>query len=94
MWSHRNVSNAIADMRTMLQMQQPDGRIPEIIFWGPQVGFLTAHWTVFSPCGDRITVELRPRMHVSSRSHGLADCVPWMVDSRLLICVQVILSLC
>jgi hypothetical protein len=35
-WSHRNVSNSIADMRTMLQMQQPDGRIPELIFWGPQ----------------------------------------------------------
>lgn len=35
-WSHRNVSNAIADLRTMLSMQRPDGRIPEIIFWGPQ----------------------------------------------------------
>ncbi|KAH3766888.1 glycoside hydrolase family 63 protein [Pelomyxa schiedti] len=35
-WTHRNVSNSIADIRTMLQMQQPDGRIPEIIFWGPQ----------------------------------------------------------
>lgn len=35
-WSHRNVSNSIADMRTMFQMQQPDGRVPEIIFWGHQ----------------------------------------------------------
>eukprot|EP01120_Amphizonella_sp_Union-15-10_P015997 TRINITY_DN8322_c0_g1_i2.p1 TRINITY_DN8322_c0_g1~~TRINITY_DN8322_c0_g1_i2.p1 ORF type:complete len:465 (-),score=75.46 TRINITY_DN8322_c0_g1_i2:20-1414(-) len=35
-WSHLNVSNSIADLRTMLQMQQPDGRIPEIINWGPQ----------------------------------------------------------
>lgn len=35
-WSHRNVSNAIADLRTMLSMQRPDGRVPEIIFWGPQ----------------------------------------------------------
>jgi hypothetical protein len=35
-WSHRNVNNSIADMRTMLQMQQPNGRVPEIIFWGPQ----------------------------------------------------------
>jgi hypothetical protein len=39
-WSHRNVSNSIADLRTMLQFQQPDGRIPEIIFWGPQVVLL------------------------------------------------------
>jgi hypothetical protein len=36
-WAHRNVTNAILDLKTMLQMQQPDGRIPEIIFWGPQV---------------------------------------------------------
>jgi hypothetical protein len=35
-WSHNNVNNSIADMRTMLQMQQPNGRIPEIIFWGYQ----------------------------------------------------------
>ncbi|KJE92396.1 hypothetical protein CAOG_03374 [Capsaspora owczarzaki ATCC 30864] len=33
-WSHRNVTNSILDLRTMLQMQQPDGRIPEEIFWG------------------------------------------------------------
>ena len=33
-WSHRNVTNSILSMRTMLQMQQPDGRVPEIIFWG------------------------------------------------------------
>lgn len=35
-WSHKNVSNSILDLRTMLQMQQPDGRIPEQIFWGPR----------------------------------------------------------
>eukprot|EP00877_Chromochloris_zofingiensis_P005892 jgi/Chrzof1/1556/Cz10g12100.t1 len=33
-WSHRNVSNSIADLRTMLQLQPPDGFIPEMIFWG------------------------------------------------------------
>jgi hypothetical protein len=33
-WSHRNVTNSVLDLRTMLQMQQPDGRIPEEIFWG------------------------------------------------------------
>lgn len=33
-WSHRNVTNSILDLRTMLQMQQDDGRIPEEIFWG------------------------------------------------------------
>ena len=32
-WSNKNVTNSILDMRTMLQMQQPDGRIPEEIFW-------------------------------------------------------------
>ncbi|MBN2152018.1 MAG: hypothetical protein JW839_11260 [Candidatus Lokiarchaeota archaeon] len=37
-WSHRNVQNAIADLRTMLQMQQPDGFIPEMVFWGEEQG--------------------------------------------------------
>lgn len=32
-WSQRNVTNSILDLRTMLQMQQEDGRIPEEIFW-------------------------------------------------------------
>jgi len=32
-WSQKNISNAVADMRTMLQMQQPDGRIPEQVYW-------------------------------------------------------------
>ena len=35
-WSHRNTTNAVLDLRTMLQMQQPDGFIPEEIFWGPR----------------------------------------------------------
>jgi hypothetical protein len=35
-WSHKNVSNSILDMRTMLQFQQQDGRIPEQIYWGPR----------------------------------------------------------
>ena len=34
-WSHRQPENAIADLRTMLQFQQPNGFIPEIIFWQP-----------------------------------------------------------
>jgi glycogen debranching enzyme len=33
-WSYRNPQNAIADLRTMLQFQQPDGFIPEVIHWG------------------------------------------------------------
>ncbi len=33
-WSHRDVARSIADMRSMLQFQQPDGFIPEMIFWG------------------------------------------------------------
>jgi len=32
-WAHRNVSQAIVDLRGMLRFQQPDGRIPEIINW-------------------------------------------------------------
>lgn len=33
-WSHRNVENSIKDLRTMLQFQQPNGFIPEMIYWG------------------------------------------------------------
>lgn len=36
-WSHRNVENAIADLRSMLQFQREDGFIPEIIFWKQNV---------------------------------------------------------
>jgi glycogen debranching enzyme len=32
-WSYRRPENAIADLRTLLQFQQPDGFIPEITFW-------------------------------------------------------------
>ncbi len=32
-WSYRNVSNSIADLRTLLQFQQPNGFVPEIVFW-------------------------------------------------------------
>ena len=32
-WSHKNVTNSILDLRTMLYMQQSNGRIPEEIFW-------------------------------------------------------------
>ena len=32
-WSHRNVTNSVLDLRTMLQMQRADGFIPEEIFW-------------------------------------------------------------
>jgi glycogen debranching enzyme len=32
-WSHRQPENAIADLRTMLQFQLPDGFIPEVVFW-------------------------------------------------------------
>lgn len=35
-WTHKNVTNSVLDLRTMLQFQQPNGRIPEIINWGPQ----------------------------------------------------------
>lgn len=36
-WSRLNVTNSILDLRTMLQKQvRKNGRIPEMIFWGPQ----------------------------------------------------------
>jgi hypothetical protein len=35
-WSYREPANAIEDLRTLLQFQQPNGFIPEIIFWGEE----------------------------------------------------------
>ena len=32
-WSHRDVQNSVLDLRSMLRMQQANGRIPEEIFW-------------------------------------------------------------
>jgi hypothetical protein len=32
-WSHKNVTNSVLDLRTMLKLQQPNGMIPEEIFW-------------------------------------------------------------
>jgi len=34
-WSYRKPENAIAELRSLLQFQQPDGFIPEIVFWKP-----------------------------------------------------------
>ncbi|MGD1119183.1 MAG: trehalase family glycosidase [Dehalococcoidales bacterium] len=48
-WSYRQRENAIADLRTLLQFQQPDGFIPEIIFWrrnrflGKLANFITGY---------------------------------------------------
>ncbi len=35
-WSHKNVTNSILDLRTMLQMQRANGFVPETTFWPPQ----------------------------------------------------------
>lgn len=35
-WSHRNVTNSVLDLRTMLNMQRDNGFIPETIFWPVQ----------------------------------------------------------
>jgi hypothetical protein len=32
-WSHRNASNSVAELRTLLQLQRADGFVPEEIFW-------------------------------------------------------------
>jgi glycogen debranching enzyme len=32
-WSYRNPENAIAELRSLLKFQQPNGFIPQIIFW-------------------------------------------------------------
>lgn len=50
-WSQRNVSNAILDLRTMLQIQRSDGFIPEEIFWSERnaienIGILTQYSNV------------------------------------------------
>lgn len=33
-WSHRDASNAVGELGTLLQLQRPDGVVPEEIFWG------------------------------------------------------------
>ena len=33
-WSHRDASNAVGELGTLLQLQRPDGFVPEEIFWG------------------------------------------------------------
>jgi len=38
-WSHRNVENAIKDLESMLEFQQPNGFIPEMIYWGERSKF-------------------------------------------------------
>lgn len=35
-WTHKNATNAVLDMRTMLSMQLPNGRISEEVFWAPR----------------------------------------------------------
>ena len=32
-WSHKNVTNSMLDLRSMLQIQLENGKIPEEIFW-------------------------------------------------------------
>jgi hypothetical protein len=32
-WSHVDAPRATKHLRTLLSMQKPDGRIPEIIYW-------------------------------------------------------------
>jgi hypothetical protein len=34
--AHKNVERAIADLKSLLEFQQDDGRIPEIINWESQ----------------------------------------------------------
>lgn len=54
-WSRRRPENAVADLRTMLRFQQPDGFIPGVIFWrrnrwlGKLAGFFTGY------TGDRFS---------------------------------------
>ncbi len=33
-WTHQNIENSINDLRSLLQLQQPNGFIPEMIYWG------------------------------------------------------------
>jgi len=48
-WSHRNASNSVGELRTLLRMQQPNGFVPEEIFWGARTQLeddaLLLQWT-------------------------------------------------
>ena len=48
-WSHRNASNSVSELRTLLQMQRHDGFVPEEIFWGARTQLendeLLLQWT-------------------------------------------------
>jgi hypothetical protein len=41
-WSNKNVTNSVLDLRTMLKMQLSNGRIPEEIFWSERTPLETA----------------------------------------------------
>eukprot|EP00727_Mastigamoeba_balamuthi_P007053 m51a1_g2969 putative glycoside hydrolase (434) ;mRNA; r:698679-700346 len=44
-WSHRNVTNAILDMRTLLHYQLPNGRVAEITNWMSKPNQTSKKWT-------------------------------------------------
>lgn len=37
-WAHMDIGRSARSMRSMLSMQQPDGRVPHVIFWLPESG--------------------------------------------------------
>lgn len=48
LWARRNVNRAVADLRTLLYRQLPDGCIPEEINWlADQQGFFAKLGTCF-----------------------------------------------
>ena len=64
-WSNRNVTNSILDLRTMLQMQLADGRIPEQIFWSDRTPAQNAEIRL-QYSSDKITDTTQ----VSNGEHG------------------------
>ncbi len=68
-WSHRKPENAIEDLRTMLQFQQPNGFIPEMIFWGGKLFLERIASIFFGYSNDRYTdISQMPMLAFSLRA--------------------------
>jgi hypothetical protein len=68
-WSYRQPENAISELRTLLQFQQPDGFIPEIIFWKRNkiLGKLAIFFIGYS-CSEYTHITQMPMLSYSIRA--------------------------
>eukprot|EP01062_Namystynia_karyoxenos_P066248 TRINITY_DN60210_c0_g1_i1.p2 TRINITY_DN60210_c0_g1~~TRINITY_DN60210_c0_g1_i1.p2 ORF type:complete len:484 (+),score=144.07 TRINITY_DN60210_c0_g1_i1:70-1452(+) len=82
-WSHRNVSNAVADLRSMLQMQQPSGFVPEMIFWEENPNPLQyGNYTKFTPITQMpvLAFSLRAIYNATQDAGLLRELVPRLAE--------------